>query len=125
MRETLHADRGAPFRARRATERWADEVDLARCSDLVLIVSEFVANSVKHGPDGGRILLSLDVVDEGIRVEVRDEGRPQDIAQRPPRDDGPYAGGRGLMVIDALSRSWGVSPTPQLVWAIVGTEGSA
>lgn len=122
MRETLTADRTAPFRSRRAAERWARDAGRGRCPELLVVVSELVANSVKHGPDGGRIHLSLTDEPGGVRIEVRDEGRPQAIARRPPRDDGAYAGGRGLLLVEALSASWGSSPTPQLVWAVVALD---
>ncbi len=57
----------------------ADEISLTAgdASALGMIVSEFVANSIKHGfPDGtlGRIDLSLRLTESGVELNCRDNG---------------------------------------------------
>ncbi|MFD8982602.1 ATP-binding protein [Streptomyces sp. NPDC059564] len=77
--------------------------------DVLLLVSEVVANACLHG--GGPGALVLDRTDERLRIEVtdinpappqrRDSGLPPDPA-RP--------GGHGLLIVERLARAWGSRP---------------
>lgn len=73
--------------------------------DALLLVTELVANAVRHGE--GPVTLTL-VRDQGrLRVEVTDASR------RPPRprDKGVEAeSGRGLQIVDVLATRWGTTP---------------
>lgn len=88
-----------------------------RCDALQLLISELVGNAVRHGqppvtydiaPDAGDLLLTVA------------DGDPT-----PPGDgtcSGPDAeGGRGLFLVDALSKQWGWTPAEcgKQVWARV------
>jgi anti-sigma regulatory factor (Ser/Thr protein kinase) len=103
--------RKAPREARRWLDRSTDLTpdlrDRAR-----LLVSEVVANSVRHsglGPDDS-VEVRADPVGRGVHVEVRDEGTGFD----PYRAIGPRR--FGLRLVDAESDAWGVSLQPTRVW---------
>jgi anti-sigma regulatory factor (Ser/Thr protein kinase) len=68
-----------------------------------LMVSELATNAVKHA----RSAFSLTVVTSGdsVRVEVNDEGERQPVRRDPAPTD---PGGRGLVIVQALSDDWGV-----------------
>lgn len=89
-----------------------------------LLVSELISNAVLHG--AGPVRLSLVEVDPGrsVRIEVcnRGAGQPQMRQARP--DD---LSGRGLQLVDELSRGWGSSSTEgeTSVWFELQTDGSA
>ena len=69
----------------------------------VLLVSELVANAVLHA--GTPCVVRVDVDDQRVRVEVRDE----DPRLPTVKDYGPDAvTGRGLHIVESLSDRWGV-----------------
>ncbi|WP_338676351.1 ATP-binding protein [Streptomyces sp. SCSIO 30461] len=93
-------------------ERW----DLAELADPAgLALTELVANVVRHVP--GRHCTTLILKQpEGLRVEVGD-GSPQPVL--PVRDEDPLAeGGRGLLLVEAVTDRWGVwdQPDGKVVW---------
>lgn len=70
--------------------------------DLALVVTELVSNAVRHA--GGDILLVIKDTDSTRRIEV------WDTSVMPPRIRHAPASaecGRGLTLVDALSRTWG------------------
>lgn len=79
-------------------------------------MTELVANVVRHVPDRRCTVLVLRQT-EGVRVEVTDRS-PQLPAV--PLDLSPEAeGGRGLLLVDAVTDKWGVEPrgaTGKTVW---------
>ncbi|MFC5663862.1 ATP-binding protein [Kitasatospora misakiensis] len=85
------------------TESLAGTVDRAVVGDVVLLVSELVANAVRHA--GGPDALLLVRERRLLRVEVTDRSpRPPRIRYgRHPTD----AGGLGLFLLARLSRRWG------------------
>jgi anti-sigma regulatory factor (Ser/Thr protein kinase) len=104
---------------RRSISTWADFLSDDARTDLVLAVSEIVTNSVRHGPARGRISIDARRSDDGIRVDVRDDGEPQRLAPREPDDEG----GRGLHIVAAIADTWGVSADPTCVWFTMRTDG--
>ncbi|MFD5470406.1 ATP-binding protein [Streptomyces sp. NPDC127105] len=93
---------------RRIVRSCLDDWGLAGLADAVeLAVTELVANVVRHVPDRRCTLLVLRQTG-GVRVEVTD-GSPQLPAV--PLDLSPEAeGGRGLLLVDAVTDRWGVEP---------------
>jgi anti-sigma regulatory factor (Ser/Thr protein kinase) len=93
--------------------RWhADEV----CSDTELVVTELIANAVRHA--GTEIVVRLARLTSlrGVRAEVTDH------STRPvrPRQAGALSeNGRGLFLVDTLSSRWGADATSEgkTVWA--------
>jgi anti-sigma regulatory factor (Ser/Thr protein kinase) len=97
---------------RGAVRGWAVSLPGAVVEDLVLAVSEVVTNGVRHGPDGARIRITAELQLDGVHVQVCDEGRPQVIAIREPDSQG----GRGLHIVEAVTKQWGASDSPTCVW---------
>jgi anti-sigma regulatory factor (Ser/Thr protein kinase) len=93
--------------ARRLVQRAALAWGAGGAEDtLALLSTELVANAVRHGD--GDIDILVRVADEVVRVEVRDSSRS---VPRMGRLDGEDESGRGLALVDALSRAWGIEPT--------------
>jgi anti-sigma regulatory factor (Ser/Thr protein kinase) len=85
-------------------------------ADLMLLVSELVTNACVHGAEPVRVRLD---VDQGrVRVEVEDGSPMMPEVQRP---DGRSTIGRGLLIVESLSRAWGAERVGagKVVWAEV------
>ena len=77
--------------------------------NLAVIVTELVTNAVCHARLGAHDTIRVEVTSgpEVAHVAVRDPGRGFEAP--PPASDGLLVnGGRGLLIVDALSESWGV-----------------
>jgi anti-sigma regulatory factor (Ser/Thr protein kinase) len=89
-------------------------------NDAVLVVSELATNAVRHtlsGSAGGWFLVVVVFRTDCVRLEVVDQGgdsvpRMRDAASQ---DDG----GRGLVLVSACAKDWGVKDVPsgRTVWA--------
>ena len=77
-------------------------------SVAVLLASEMVTNSLRHGGSagpGGGVTVTVVVWDAGVRVEVT--GRKADgVPVLRPSDD-EAEGGRGLRLVEDLAVRWG------------------
>ena len=106
---TLAAGPGAPVDARAAVRAWmAGRVGEKMLADALLLVSELVANSVRHAdvPADAVIRVRAQIRPDVLRLEVRDHGIGGSITRRAP--DLERGGGFGLNVVETLSRCWGV-----------------
>jgi anti-sigma regulatory factor (Ser/Thr protein kinase) len=110
--------------ARRLVGRWAVG---AVVEPLMLIVSELVANAVRHGHPPIRLLLQR--VGRGVRVDVHDEaplaGPMKGLNERVRLPSAKAQGGRGLFLVHALSAEHGVEHIPddgKRIWAVVEPE---
>ncbi|MCW2670401.1 MAG: hypothetical protein QOJ48_2484 [Frankiales bacterium] len=83
------------------------------CDDVALVVTELVANAVRHA--GTDIEISVTAITDGVRLEVRD-GSTRPL--RPRAALSSDEGGRGLLLVDALSNRYGVvgEPDGKRVW---------
>nr|WP_202532917.1 MULTISPECIES: ATP-binding protein [unclassified Streptomyces] len=91
--------------------RWKEEP--AQVAELLL--SELVTNALVHTDDGAVVAVS--VAPRRLRVEVRDFVPGMDPESHvPPADDGTH--GRGLILVESLADSWGISPRSlgKVVW---------
>jgi hypothetical protein len=99
-----------------------DAAGQAAAEDVLLVVSELVANACLHA--GGPHELALHCDADRLRIEVADG------SSRPPvrRPAGPPSapGGHGLRVVDRLARAWGTAPDDQgkRVWAEISAPAS-
>jgi anti-sigma regulatory factor (Ser/Thr protein kinase) len=109
----------APARARTWVHaQLAGHTPATTASDAALLVSELVTNSVVHANVGPRRALTVDVttLDDRLRIAVTDPGsrlRPRMLAPAPETP-----GGLGLLFVDELCETWGVSQDlgPTCVW---------
>jgi anti-sigma regulatory factor (Ser/Thr protein kinase) len=88
---------------------WADEETRA---DAALLLTELVANGVRHARSPMQVQLTVE--QDVLRAEVRDSSPRNPV----PRDPDEY-GGRGVLILDALATSWGVQGHPgsgKTVW---------
>jgi anti-sigma regulatory factor (Ser/Thr protein kinase) len=90
--------------------------------DLRLLVSEVVANSVRHAGavgDKDSVRLKVNASEKIVRVEVSDKGPGFDRSSlRNPSPDDPS--GRGLFLVDKLAESWGVIHNDETcVWFVL------
>jgi anti-sigma regulatory factor (Ser/Thr protein kinase) len=95
----------ARSQVRAAIYAWDVPVDL---TVAVLLTSELVTNAVKHQA-GEHVLLAITCACGQFRVDVHDTSWSLPV----PVDAPPEAeSGRGLMLVDNLSSSWGFYRTP-------------
>ncbi|MEU5092614.1 ATP-binding protein [Streptomyces sp. NPDC021356] len=89
-----------------------------RAEDVALCTSELATNALLHGvPSGRGFLLRVRYDGAVVRVEVHDSGGG---TPRIPEDPADAAeGGRGLLLVSALSDKWGVGERNpgKVVWA--------
>lgn len=114
-----HHARGAHEARHRLAAELTGVVPPPLLADVVAVVAELVGNSVRHaGPlPGGVVRVAWAVRGSVIEVRVTDGGAPNIPA---PREAGPdEVDGRGLTIVAALARRWGVERDGlgQSVWA--------
>ena len=88
---------------------WADEGIRA---DAALLLTELVANCVRHARSPMQIRLTVE--HDLLRAEVRDGSALNPIPREPDEH-----GGRGVLILNALASSWGVLGHPgagKTVW---------
>ncbi|MCX5409333.1 ATP-binding protein [Streptomyces sp. NBC_00335] len=87
--------------------------------DVLLLVSEVVANACMHA--GGPSSMLLHCTAERLRIEVTDSS-PVLPAYRFPTDPA-RPGGHGLLIVKRLARAWGADPVDggKCVWVEVAT----
>jgi serine/threonine-protein kinase RsbW len=98
----------APRHARSLTSSHLRDIDCTTASDVELIISELVTNSVRHAGVGPDQLLTVDLMllNERLRVAVTDPGC--DLEPRLMTESPDGLGGHGLRLVEQLSASWGV-----------------
>ncbi|WNF00188.1 ATP-binding protein [Streptomyces luomodiensis] len=89
------------------------------CDDALLVVSELVTNVIAHTASD-RLECRLGGGAGLLRIEVEDQARAHTLPA--PRTPGPDEhGGRGLLLVGAVSSAWGVRDAPhgrgRIVWA--------
>jgi serine/threonine-protein kinase RsbW len=116
FREVFPGGEKAAGHARRVLAGWlAGVVPRDRLGDLQLLVTEIVANCVRHGRVGedGEIDLLVKLAGDVARVEVRDTGIQVDPRVKTPDLSG--GGGFGMVLVERMSRAWGVDHEPAVV----------
>jgi anti-sigma regulatory factor (Ser/Thr protein kinase) len=103
-----------PRGARRVTEAFLQFSGISgeSADNAALLITELVTNAVAANlaagaPDGTLIWVSLRHFQEGLLIEVSDSSPNPPV----PADAAEMAeNGRGLMLVEALSRDWGYYP---------------
>ena len=98
-----------------------DPVTPQLLQDVSLVVSELVTNAVRAGCD--RLTIRLSVDGHRMRLAVIDDGGGTPVRQQLRID---ATSGRGLAIVGALSRDWGVRrlETGKEVWADLALSAS-
>jgi anti-sigma regulatory factor (Ser/Thr protein kinase) len=110
-------ERGAAASARRELETLLWNLDAREFGTLTLLVTELIANSVKHsGANGGSgVRLDVALSEDVVRVEVRDNGGG--FVPEPRTDDSPLESHWGLHLMSEMADRWRVEADPHtLVW---------
>lgn len=115
----------APATARRLVtlllQQWALADEDARDSTL-LVLSELVTNAVQHAGEAP-VHVSVELHEAEVVVAVVD---PSPAIPRQRASEGDEESGRGLAIIDAVARRWGVEPGPEAagkrVYAVLALE---
>jgi anti-sigma regulatory factor (Ser/Thr protein kinase) len=116
LRVVVAGGEAAPANARRMLgQRLSAYLTAELLGDLQLLVTEIVANGVRHGGVGedGQIELRVRVGEGRVRVEMRDTGIQADPRLRTPDFDG--GGGFGMLLVSRMSERWGVDHEPNVV----------
>lgn len=120
LRETfeLTARRASAAEARHLSLSWLTRHAVARqaTETAVLIVSELVTNAVVHSGSTA-ITCALQLSGGLLRVEVTDRGAGQaspDVRHATTDE----VSGRGLLLVSAVSESWGTSPALPCGWTV-------
>ena len=98
---------------------WALEVD-GLLEDATVVVSELVTNAVIHART--EILVDVAVSGESVRISVSDQNSRLPTVPETPED---ATNGRGLHLVAAISKDWGVDDgtVGKAVWAELRGEG--
>ncbi|MGH9178392.1 MAG: ATP-binding SpoIIE family protein phosphatase [Acidimicrobiales bacterium] len=90
--------------------------------DVELLASELSTNAVRHADSTFTVIVRYDGA--MVRVEVGDGSRAVPSRRAPEVDD---PGGRGIVLVEALSSKWGVTPTLEgkRVWFEVPAQAGA
>jgi anti-sigma regulatory factor (Ser/Thr protein kinase) len=76
----------------------------------LLLASELVTNSVRHGGSavpGGLVTVTVAVCGEVVRIEVTERSGDGVPVLKPGDGGGEAEGSRGLLLVDALAARWG------------------
>jgi len=113
----LRAGPEAAGEGRHALDRLEGSIDSAQLSELRLLVTELIGNSVRHATPRAseEIELSVRASRERIRVEVANSAPGFTPLPRP--EDADEASGWGLHILEALSDRWGTAEDERMrVW---------
>ena len=115
-RKSFSPTPGGPLAARRYATHVLQGWTVAFADEAILLVAELASNAAHHAAT--TFVLSLRLHNDTLLIEVSDgDAAPPRVAH----DRLPTApGGRGLLLVSALAKSWGWRPLPEggkTVWA--------
>ncbi len=97
----------APAEARAVMEAIGSDLPDPVLVDAKLLLTEVVTNAIKHAGRGIQAVIIRILKNHVFRVEVVDPGPMFDPGPRPLPAG---AGGRGLFLVNAVAKAWGVEP---------------
>jgi anti-sigma regulatory factor (Ser/Thr protein kinase) len=103
-----------------ASEDWELPDELHDAAQAV--ITELVTNAVEHAHTGSVLHLALD--DRRLHISVHDH---EPDTQGLPRPGVRGSSGYGLLIVEGLSRHWGVTPHDggKSLWAVLDTDSAA
>ena len=107
--------RAVGLRARRLLSQIAgDDIEPRLRCELDVVATELTTNAARHA--GGPLRLTIERRSDHFRIRVDDTSRARPQKRSPEESEG---GGRGLLIVEALTRRWGVEVHPwgKSVWA--------
>ena len=116
----------APASVAVARKRLAADLDAAgvvhaAVGDAALVVSELLSNAIRHARPlpGANVQVAWAVGNGSVEVAVSDGGGP--TRPYPAHASVSALGGRGLDIVEYLSKTWGIRADPAglTVWAIL------
>jgi len=116
-----------PAEARAVVEAIGSDLPEPVLIDVKLLMTELVANALKHANRGIQAVIIRITRNHFVRVEVLDPGPMFNPDPRPPGTG--IGSGRGLFLVDAVANAWGVEPEEagKKVWfelrVAAGSEG--
>jgi anti-sigma regulatory factor (Ser/Thr protein kinase) len=116
-----------PAEARAVVEAIGSDLPEPVLIDVKLLMTELVANALKHASRGIQAVIIRITRNHFVRVEVLDPGPMFNPDPRPPGTG--IGSGRGLFLVDAVANAWGVEPEEagKKVWfelrVAAGSEG--
>ncbi|MFD9819079.1 ATP-binding protein [Streptomyces violascens] len=122
MRSELETVAEARRLVRQSCDLWAFDEEAAETA--ALLMSELVSNAVRHGRSHSiRVIVSCPAADR-VKVAVVDKRRCLPEMHMPQPD---AVGGRGLVLVDALSERWGTDLLPwgKRCWAEIRVKSEA
>lgn len=115
--ETVPCKAESAFRARRLVGKALTSWDLSHLvEDGELIVTELVANAVRHGARQPLLVKVHRPLPNTVRVAVSDRSRIAPTLRSPSNDE---EAGRGLFLVDCFAHRWGTDfrRWGKVVWA--------
>lgn len=115
----LPHDPASAARARRLVARCAEALGRTEHVEVAqLLVTELVANSVRHA--GPPLTVDCEATKDGLKIIVRDGSFDRPVGRQPdPTDES----GRGIQLVEAVAAQWGVDDHPdgtKSVWVTLG-----
>jgi anti-sigma regulatory factor (Ser/Thr protein kinase) len=98
----------ASAEARAVVEAIGSDLPEAVLVDAKLLLTELVANAIKHTSRGIEAVIIRITRNHFVRVEVLDPGPMFNPDPRPPSTGA--GSGRGLYLVDAVATAWGIEP---------------
>lgn len=127
LSSTRRGARLARHLAARQLDVWGLPYGTQAVDSATAVVAELAANAVTHGRVPGRDFeLRVSLTADTVRIEVSDtrtERQPPAPGVLPTASPEAEAG-RGLLLVEALSRAWGVAPRTvgKTVWAEIARQ---
>lgn len=90
------------------------------CGEVAqLLLTELISNAVRHSEQP--ISVTVGIADTRLRVEVHDSSHRMPVMRH---QDGDETSGRGLLLVESLSKDWGVDVADdgKTVWFEISTE---
>lgn len=124
LRFEVGAQLDSPSQARHRLDALAGDVPEALLSDVKLLVSELVTNSVRHAGLGGdqQVSVAISMDPARLRIEVTDPG--PGFEGRPTPAEPDMESGRGLFLVEHLANRWGTRRDDGMtVWFEIDRHG--